>query len=319
MESDCKEWLSKCENAFRTSLQHEYKGIEGVVVFDSKISGPTVGISVCTHGNEPVGLAIIHHLFENPDIISQGKLTITVNNIEATKNFFNKDVDCKEVCRAIDCNMNRLPFPLEGKCYEVKRAKQLVPIWSEFIDGGLDIHSTSSAAPSMLIVRNEFLDIDSNRSILNVLTIKHVISNILEQFRGTPVINYFGNEDSFSDILIECGKHCESNTFENAISYALSWLSAYGMVEYKSECKPCEKEYFKVIKPIRLPDDNIEYFYPEGENIKAFQRLGIGKILAVSKDGKEFFSDHDGYAIMAPETKKAIPKNESFFYLADKL
>ena len=59
-------------------------GVSGVMRIDGPKPGPVLGITACTHGNEPSGLAIFHHLLNDlriKEALKCGTLYLVVNNI----------------------------------------------------------------------------------------------------------------------------------------------------------------------------------------------------------------------------------------------
>src|SRR3989344_3131606 len=102
----------KLKNTFETFTQSSYKGVLGVLKFEGTIPGQCVGITICTHGNEPSGLAAAAFLL---DYLSKNSLELVADNR-----------------------------------YEIRRAQELAPIWKQFTVG-LDIHSTTALTDPMII------------------------------------------------------------------------------------------------------------------------------------------------------------------------
>ena len=88
---------------FSIIKESRYKGVAGVICLDSNKPGPVVGVTICTHGNEPCGLALVNEL-KKP---SKGKVVICLNNLKATENYFLATTETEEIeTRFIDINMN---------------------------------------------------------------------------------------------------------------------------------------------------------------------------------------------------------------------
>ena len=79
------------EAVLRNFKKSTCDGVSGVMRIDGPKPGPGLGITACTHGNEPSGLAIFHHLLNDLNIketLECGTLYLVVNNIEAAEAFF---------------------------------------------------------------------------------------------------------------------------------------------------------------------------------------------------------------------------------------
>ncbi len=128
---------------FETLKNSEIDGIPGVVCIDSGKNGPTVGVTICTHGNEPVGLAVAEYLLTDSFFLQSGRLYIICNNIQATECFLNAGCDdVRESSRYLEANMNRLPDDLIDKNtdtyvlpYEWRRSQELYPLWQSLSGG----------------------------------------------------------------------------------------------------------------------------------------------------------------------------------------
>jgi predicted deacylase len=137
--------------AFAALAAHSDAGPAGTMIQDSGRPGPTVGITVMTHGNEPAGLAAWDMLARRTPLpLLRGRVVWVLNNLKAAERYFALPFEApfpdKQKTRALDRNMNRLPRDLaacqRGEAYEIDRSLALLPVWQGF-DVGLDIHTTS--------------------------------------------------------------------------------------------------------------------------------------------------------------------------------
>src|SRR5437870_415528 len=78
--------------------------VSGALLIEGKKPGPTLGITACTHGNEPSGLAVFAYLLEQTKIrdrLECGRLYLIVNNLLAAERSFSvrSDTTLTEKCR----------------------------------------------------------------------------------------------------------------------------------------------------------------------------------------------------------------------------
>lgn len=184
------------QSAFDLCAASEYKGVKGVVVLEGKSAGKTAGITICTHGDEPVGLSLLaNNDWLKPDC---GRVIIVLNNIEAAQ----------QSVRYVERNMNRLPQGLKNcSAMETKRAQELQKIWAEFDAGALDIHSTSSPFPPLLITRES--SYKTHKDIFDNLPVDALLTGLIRNFTGQPVIDFYA--DGTPKAIIECGQHHDKN------------------------------------------------------------------------------------------------------------
>lgn len=140
-----------------------YNSIHWVTCIDSWYDGPTLGVSVCTHGGEVVWLDIIDALESTLDIqknLIRGKIFFILSNLWAYEKYSHIIAHWDKVSadhligtRFVDENMNRccsLENLATSTSYEVQRILELMPILQK-LDLIFDIHSTYSSSDSMII------------------------------------------------------------------------------------------------------------------------------------------------------------------------
>jgi hypothetical protein len=149
---------ARYKKVFETLAKSTYEGIPGVFKIEGKLPGPTLGITVCTHGDEPAGLAAAEYVMttvaNNRDKLSGSIIVVLNNAIETERYFDSKTSDEARHHRLSEVNMNRIPKgalenPNDHR-YEIARVRMLLPVYAEF-DAGIDIHSTTQEAEPMII------------------------------------------------------------------------------------------------------------------------------------------------------------------------
>ena len=174
--------LQELNVTYERLVNSHCEGIQGVLKFDGLIPGPVIGITLCTHGNEPSGLATAHFLMNHlsRSTLLCGTLYLVLNNIEATRKYFTGNIEVDKICaRYVDVNMNRLPKDvlelMNDSRYEIKRVQELNRIWKRFTVG-LDIHTTTASANPMIVSRGGKFDLIAK--LIRGFPINILISNI---------------------------------------------------------------------------------------------------------------------------------------------
>ncbi len=301
---------------------HTHDSVSGVLKIDSGIPGPVLGITACTHGNEPSGLAIIDFLLGEFDLESKlqsGTLFLVVNNIEAAEKFFAADTKEKvEKARYVDVNMNRLPRSTleltEDTRSEILRSIELRPIWRQFTVA-LDIHSTTGDLDPMIISRGK--DFDRVKDLVRGFPIKVLISNIDEIQKDVPAISFYGPENgSIPAFAIEAGQHIQTASFERACACAIATLQNLNMVSGVPEIEIHEYEEYVIVDSIFFDDMSWDFVEKEFKGLAP--KIVAGQLLAKNKTGKEMRSAIDGHLILPSnrrDEKKDITEENSFVSL----
>ncbi len=206
--------------SFANIMKKTYLGVNGVAIFDSGKHGPTLGITICTHGNEPSGLAVYQHLIDSniQSMLLSGRIITCLNNPHATKDFFAATTEEeKRKARFSECNMNRLPLDVATNTsdvrYEAVRTRELLQVWQEF-DVAIDIHSTTQETTPMIIVCDSV-----PTELLRNFPIAVVISNIHNVQIGQPAIALYGKPKAGTPVFgIESGQHTNQSSFNCAIA-----------------------------------------------------------------------------------------------------
>lgn len=295
----------KCLDIFKQFKRLEHQGIPGVLRIESAKPGPILGITACTHGNEPSGLALFDHLLNEKNIEKEllcGTLYLAVNNLEATEKFFMAATE-EEVRRSRygDVNMNRLPegtlHHADATQYEVKRARELYPIWQQF-EIGLDIHSTLDQSEPMIISGGEGFPAD----IVHGFPIKTLISNIDRVQIGVPAFAFYGGLGSATKVVaIEVGQHTDPQSFERAAHCAVSLLQNLAMVSGSPPAVTREYAEYYIEDSLIFPDTSFDFI----KDFKPFDPIMKGEVLAKNPEGIEIRALFTGHLIMPTSLRGA--------------
>jgi predicted deacylase len=302
-------------NTFGRFKEASLDGVSGVKRIDSGKPGPVLGITACTHGNEPSGLAIFEYLLKEINIEKElvcGTLYLVVNNIQATEKFFSATNE-EEVrnSRYCDVNMNRLPkntlHLVNDVRYEVKRAQDLYPIWEQF-EYGLDVHSTLEPTDPVIISRGgEF-----HPELARGFPIETLISNIDQVQIGSPTFAFYGGLGSNTQVFaIEAGQHTDPKSFDRAAACASAFLQNLGMLPGTPNQSISEYREYLIDGSIIFPDLSYDF-------VKDFKHLDSIKkkdLLARNPGGIEIRASFDGHLIMPTSRRgdKKYPNEEASF------
>lgn len=282
--------------------ESEYRGVKGVVVLEGMSAGITAGITICTHGDEPVGLSLLtDNDWLKPD---SGRVMIVLNNITATQ----------QSLRYVERNMNRLPKGLKNcRAMETMRAQELLPIWQEFDAGALDIHSTSTPFPPLLIARES--NFNAHKKVYKNLPIGALVTGLIRNFEGHPAIDFYA--DAVPKAIIECGQHDDKNGAIFLRQCVEQWLHNLGMKTTSPIITQNLQAHYHVFQAVRLPDNGEVFSYIAP--IQPFEKIEAEQPIAKSNRGTIITSPASGYALMAPAANKPLPTKEELFFLADRI
>lgn len=301
------------QRVFNQLVSSEFEGVRGVIYLKGEKSGPVVGITICTHGNEPAGLAAADFLlthFENHSLES-GELYLVLNNIEATRSYVSaSSEEEKAKARYVDINLNRLPENVfenrDETRYEILRARELMPIWKRFTIG-LDIHSTSQDAEPMLISIGESLRLEH----IHGFPIQKLITNIDAVMKDYGVSEFFG-DGTGEAYGIECGGHEVETSFSRAILCTKKLLQNLEMLPQDSTLSSQTFEEYIVRDAIFFPNDS----YVLTRIFKNFEEVPAGTVLAQGSEG-DIAVRVKSHTLFAPNTVRPIHKGEEILFLTE--
>jgi len=297
-----------------------FLGIPGVIIFDSGIPGPCLGITIQTHGNEPSGLAALRY-FRKENLtqnLLKGSVIFVLNNIEASERYFEtfkiSDSDerskAKLKARFCDVNMNRLPMDtlrLSGNFRsEIVRAQKLAPVWKRF-DVGLDIHTMRNTTDPMIVALG-----DVKSDLYRGFSVNNIIRNIENVQTGKPAAAFYGESGVTPVFGIEAGLHEEASSFELAVVCVLKLLQNIDMLDGESEAtKKIYKEYW-VNSSIFFPNESYEL----SKEFKGYEQVEAGQIIALG-DGDPIRVQSAGHIVFGPLGRKpTAPLTDEVLFLS---
>ncbi len=309
--------MEKIYQLYQFFLKQFYDAIPGVVSIDSGRPGPVIGITACTHANEPSGLYVLDYLLNKFNIqrnLLSGKLFLVVNNLAGVKKYFEaKSAEEKQRARFLDMNMNRLPenvLSLAGDAlpYELQRIQELYPLYATW-DYALDIHSTTQEAEPIMILGGT-IEIDLLRNI----PAPNIIANIDKIQIGVPAFHFFGGVDRAIPIIeLESGSHENPLSFAVAIKSTLAFLANIGVIVPVTTMKeaPTKYNYYEIIDSLVLPNESYELVRP----FKMWEFISAHTLLARG-DQKDILSTSEGHVIMPPNGIRPSNYQEEVFFLS---
>lgn len=287
------------------------QNVPGVICFDSGHPGPIVGITVCTHGNEPSGLAAAQYLLEDLDVsraLLRGRLYVVINNIRATAQFLQHGANAVHGGRFINLDMNRLPADLADRIgdtrYEVRRAQELLPIWNMF-QVGLDIHSTSIMSPPMIVVMGGQL----HTEITDGFPIATVLTNIDVVQKAKPASAFYGEKNA-RVMGIEAGEHISEASNKCAKKCVRMLLENLDMLPRTETPRPTAYSEYEVADSLILKNDT----YSIVREFKTFEYLPMGTVLAKG-NGPDELMPFDGHVLFHNgKARPTDPHSEALFF-----
>lgn len=307
MESSSVPSVGALKETFEFFKVASIGGVHGVLCIKSESPGPVLGITACTHGNEPAGLATFKYLLEDLTIKENllcGTLYLVVNNIEATENFFSATTEDQiRRARYRDINMNRLPNDVLERVgdtrYEIQRTQELQSIWKNFTHG-LDIHSTTVPTEPMIISRGGKF----HPELVRGFPIEVLISNIDQVQLGIPAFALYGTEAETPIFAIEAGQNEESETFDRAARCAVALLQNLKMLGGAPKSVAHKYQEYCVKGSIIFPDKSFDFV----KDFKSYDAVAEGDLLATNPKGEEVKASHDGHLIM-PTSRRGSDKD----------
>lgn len=297
---------TKYKDIFNILRSATYRDVPGVFVIEGTEPGPTVGISICTHGNEIAGLSAAEYLL---DLVNGGKelkrggIYIVLNNLKAAEHFF--DLNDTQA-RFVDIDFNRLPPSVfdgnPSNDYEITRARVLKEVWDGF-DYGIDMHSTTLETTPLIIAPTEGL----RKDVLHGIPIHTCISNITHIQKGVPAMDFYGRGKAYT-VGVECGSHYKQETFDLARESVLAFLANLDMLDVPASAKKEEYTQYDVFDSIIFPNDSYELV----KLFRNFEFIPEGALIATG-DGPSFRAQKDCYALMASKKKPSDITSEALF------
>lgn len=280
--------------------------IPGLQFIDSGKPGPCLGITACTHGDEPAGLAALDYVRGLE--IKRGSIYLIVVNLKGSEAYKKaRNDDERRAARFIDINFNRLPddaLTRDDDRYEIQRLKKLMPAFERF-DCAMDIHSTTQEAPPM-IVRGSSLPSD----LIRGFPIDIMISRIDEFQIGLPGFAFHGGEKMIPSFEIESGSHENPESEKLAIECTKQLLINLDMIEGEPGPAPKLLDY-EICDTLLFPNKS----YKLVKVLKNFEAIVKGQILANGDQGP-LLAKEDGHAFFGPKSLTPAKWDEEVLFIS---
>ncbi len=294
---------------FQQLRNSTFETVPGVIRIQGPDPGPTLGIMVMTHGNEPAGLAAVYGLLEQSALASQlkaGTVYLILNNLAAGQRYFEEASDLSFTAhyRFIDQDMNRMPAFIDGKLpgdsSELHRVRELLPIYQS-LDAVIDLHSTSAASAPMLI------EIDIGSEPLQIPGVEIMLRGILEHLNGKALVSLCNKANGY---VLECGSHEAPDSLLIAQQAVWRLLEKLGMVSPRPHSSH-PLAIYSIYRAVIFPDES----YRLEHMLSSFEFLPAGTLLAQGA-GEPIIVDRDSWVIMPPPRLKPVHPGSEFLYLA---
>ncbi len=284
------------------------RGVDYVHTLESGQPGPHVIVNGLTHGNEFCGMTAVTHLLDSGFRPLRGKLTLSLSNVDAYHLF---DAAKPFDSRYVERDFNRLwddallDGPTPGS--DLDRARALRPIFTE-ADALLDLHSTSSAMPPMLIyqpmAKYQPLSAHMHSPLHHVLLrgVKHA---------GRPLIQYgaYGDADAAPlGIVVECGQHFAKSAGDVAIGVAIRFLDFFGMAPRaladQHPALPGEPKRYEIEQSVVSKSEQFRF----ARRWVGFEELQEGELIATDGD-VEFRAPFPRCTIVMPSGRVTVGRD----------
>lgn len=204
-------------------------GIPYLHVRESGRPGPSVMVSAVVHGNELCGAVVLDRLLRTGLRPARGRLTLAFMNVDAYQRFDPAD---PAASRFVERDFNRLwteallDGPEDGP--ELRRARA-VRDHVAAVDYLLDLHSTSSRSPPMILTGLT----PRSMAFAGELGLPHALVCDAGHADGRRMRDYtpFSRPDGHAiALLAECGPHWLEATAEEAMAVTQRFLHRLGMI-----------------------------------------------------------------------------------------
>jgi predicted deacylase len=294
--------------------------VKGVWRVDSGKPGPTLGITIHTHGNEPSGLATLWYLrnkFRLEKRLLRGSVFVVLNNIRATGRYLRATTRKEEsATRCVNVNFNRLPADVMTRAsddrYEVRRAQELRPIWEKF-DVAMDIHGTSQPSQPMIVNVGKL-----HRRLIQGFPVRIILDGIVDVQMGKPATAFYGNAARRIQVLgIEAGTHKDSQAFKVAALCARRLLENTGLVASnprRGTKQGSAKKYtvYPIATSVIFPDDSFQLV----KIFKNYERVRKGQLLATGSNNRTIVAPFNGCVLFPKKKRKPVRLDEEVIFLS---
>src|SRR3989338_6695361 len=273
--------------------------------FGGVTPGPMVLVVGGTHGDEPMGVQVIHALKEelkNQAVV--GEIIVMIGNPEAVE---------KKV-RFVDSDLNRFfgneaalkNKPLQARLKEEVRAREIMPLLKK-VDYLLDIHSTLKPSIPFLYMENT----KKHRKAVEEWSVPYIISpdyNFTNQAFRSCMDNIVDAHGGVG-ITYETGWNQDNSHFESVLSNVKAFLkqTRAAFHDFKSNELPSAPQSLFIYK--ELIAQTKKFVFEKDFNNFAF----VSKGEVIARDGTQCVSvDQDSYFIFP---KMNIKQGKTATYL----
>ncbi|MDP6475719.1 MAG: succinylglutamate desuccinylase/aspartoacylase family protein [Alphaproteobacteria bacterium] len=280
--------------------EHGNSDVPYVTILEGAEPGPTAMISALIHGNELCGAVALDRLLSAAFKPDRGRLVLVFANMAAFSRF---DSAHPYASRFIDEDMNRVWSSelLDGRrqSVELARARELRP-FAEAADYLLDLHSTSLAAPAMLLC-------GTREKGLKLAEKMGYPSHVVADGGHTAGIRLrdFGDFDdgasAKSAMLVECGQHFDSASPTVALETITAFLMACGMLDGAPEDFPLApsragQHIIEVSHSVTIRSEHF-YFSAEYQCFEVIAEAGT----RIARDGtRDVLTPYDDCVLVMP-------------------
>lgn len=273
-------------------------------LFKGASPGPTAVIVGSAHGNERIGVKVLHQLAKLlPQQKIHGNVYLVLGNPKAYK--ANK--------RYIDVDLNRQFGPVQNVsekiAYEQKRAQELLPLLQK-ADYLLDIHSTLKPSYPFVYSKNT----QEHRRLARVLTIDYFVytaPDFYGQNKGLCIDNFVDHSGGIG-ITYESGWHLDEGKEESVLQATKKFLKTIGIAFHALPDNMKKSFETLMVYDQVIPKTDHFKFTADYAN---FDDLPAGTLIAM--DGKNPVRVKKDSLMIFP--KKEIQKGKMACYVAKKI
>jgi len=303
---------NKTKEAFSFFKDSHYRNVPGIFCVEGPEPGRTVGVTFCTHGNEPSGLVAAYDFVQyikKCGGVDAGRVILVLNNLAATERFFaSKTPEEKSHSRYIDIDMNRLPEKTleltNDTRSEIIRARELAPVWEEF-EFALDTHTTTlKTTPFIVSIGKTF-----PKELIHKMPISQIISNIDAVQSNHPAAHFYGSKQKpASSLGIECGSHNDYDAFACATESLFMFLNNTGVIQRDGDNFVNEYLEYEMVQAISFPDLSYKLI----RLFENFETVEKGQVLAKGR-GPDITADYAGHAFFVARSEAKNTHDEMLF------
>lgn len=283
-------------------------GVDWFHTFDSGKSGPHVGVTAVTHGNELCGAISLDWLLRHDVRPIAGKLTLGFVNVEAYMSF---DPENPVPSRFVDEDFNRLwadeviHEDTARDTSEMRRARAIQPVIHD-LDYLLDIHSMQQPSPSLMMCGPRVKGLELGTALATtewcIADWGHAAGRRMRDY--APFIDESSPRNS---LLVECGQHWEASSETVSHHTVVRYLTHFGCVEpdslsdlasSKAGPVPIEAE---VSGPYTMKTDKFEF----AKSYQGMETIPKAGTVIGYDDGEEVITPYDNAVLVMPTKRRA--------------